>query len=71
MGKTSVIKTFSFLLLWVVGFEANAQRMSNQEYIELFKEIAMQEMRAYKIPASITLAQGILESGSGNSRLSK
>lgn len=71
MGKTSVIKTFSFLLLWVVGIEANAQRMSNQEYIELYKDIAMQEMRAYKIPASITLAQGILESGSGNSRLSK
>jgi flagellum-specific peptidoglycan hydrolase FlgJ len=71
MGKTSVIKSFSLLLLWVVGFGANAQRMSNQEYIELYKDIAMQEMRAYKIPASITLAQGILESGSGNSRLSK
>ena len=71
MGKTSVIKSFWILLLWIIGFGANAQRMSNQEYIELYKDIAMQEMRAYKIPASITLAQGILESGSGNSRLSK
>ena len=41
------------------------------EYIEAFSEIAMQEMRASKIPASITLAQGILESGSGNGRLAK
>lgn len=31
----------------------------------------MREMIEYKIPASITLAQGLLESGSGNSRLSK
>lgn len=47
----------------------NAQKMSNQEYIAQYKEIAMEEMRVHKIPASITLAQGILESGSGNSRL--
>ena len=38
-------------------------------YIEKFKDIAMREMREYGIPASITLAQGILESGDGNSRL--
>jgi flagellum-specific peptidoglycan hydrolase FlgJ len=31
----------------------------------------MEEMRVYKIPASITLAQGILESSSGNSELTK
>lgn len=38
-------------------------------YVEDFKEVAMQEMKLYKIPASITLAQGILESGSGSGRL--
>jgi flagellum-specific peptidoglycan hydrolase FlgJ len=38
-------------------------------YIETYKAIAMQEMRQSKIPASITLAQGILESGSGKGRL--
>ncbi|QJP33049.1 LysM peptidoglycan-binding domain-containing protein [Nonlabens sp. Ci31] len=38
-------------------------------YVEDFKDVAIQEMKLYKIPASITLAQGILESGSGNGRL--
>ncbi len=40
-----------------------------QEYIETFAEIAQYEMRAFGIPASITLAQGILESGSGRGEL--
>lgn len=40
-------------------------------YIESFKGIAIEEMNAYGIPASITLAQGIIESGSGNSALAK
>lgn len=39
-------------------------------YIDTYKDIAKQEMNLYKIPASITLAQGILESASGNGRLS-
>lgn len=39
-------------------------------YVDQFKDVAMKEMRLYKIPASITLAQGILESGSGFGRLS-
>ncbi|GAB5565342.1 MAG: glucosaminidase domain-containing protein [Winogradskyella sp.] len=38
-------------------------------YIQRYSNIAMTEMRKSKIPASITLAQGILESGSGNGRL--
>lgn len=40
-------------------------------YIEQFKGVAIEEMNAYGIPASITLAQGILESSSGNSPLAK
>ncbi|EDM43612.1 putative hemagglutinin [unidentified eubacterium SCB49] len=40
-------------------------------YINTYSEIAMQEMKVYHIPASITLAQGILESGAGNGTLSK
>ncbi|MNJ99992.1 Exo-glucosaminidase LytG precursor [compost metagenome] len=40
-------------------------------YIDAFKAIAIEEMNKYGIPASITLAQGILESGSGASDLAK
>ncbi len=40
-----------------------------EEYIKTFAEIAQYEMRAFGIPASITLAQGILESGSGRGEL--
>lgn len=43
--------------------------VSVQDYIETFAEIAQFEMKAYGIPASITLAQGILESGAGKSAL--
>ncbi len=43
----------------------------NLEYIEKYKDLAIQEMYKYKIPASITLAQGILESGSGKSALAR
>lgn len=39
------------------------------QYIENFKDIAISEMHRYGIPASIKLAQGILESGNGKSRL--
>jgi flagellum-specific peptidoglycan hydrolase FlgJ len=38
-------------------------------YVYDYKDVAIQEMKLYKIPASITLAQGILESGSGSGRL--
>ena len=44
-------------------------RMTRQEYIDRYKETAMEAMRTHGIPASITLAQGCLESGDGNSDL--
>lgn len=44
---------------------------STIEYINTYKDVAMKEMREFKIPASITLAQGIIESTSGNSELTK
>lgn len=43
----------------------------NQEYIDQYKEYAKDQMRRYGIPASVTLAQGILESASGQSQLAK
>ncbi len=44
---------------------------SPQDYIETFAEIAQFEMKAYGIPASITLAQGLLESGIGRGELAQ
>ena len=44
-------------------------RMTRQEYIDKYKETAMEAMRTHGIPASITLAQGCPESGDGNSDL--
>lgn len=46
-------------------------KISTEEYIEKYKNVAIKKMKEYGIPASITLAQGILESGSGNSRLAR
>ena len=43
----------------------------NKEYIEKYAEYAMEQMRRYGIPASVTLAQGICESASEQSELSR
>ncbi len=40
-----------------------------EAYINSYSDIAVEKMKEYNIPASITLAQGILESGAGQSRL--
>jgi flagellum-specific peptidoglycan hydrolase FlgJ len=49
----------------------NNSRLNKQtlSYIRKYASIAVKEMHEYKIPASITLAQGILESGKGRSEL--
>lgn len=61
------------VLFWLLlcSGSVSAQKMSTNQYIEEFKYAAMQEMKIYGIPASVTLAQGILESASGNSKLAK
>jgi len=58
--------TFFFIFLIVVC--VNAQNKTEQ-YIQKYSIAAVAEMGRYGIPASITLAQGILESGNGESRL--
>lgn len=56
-------------LLFVASLASQSLANINQEYAEKFQNIAVEQMMAHKIPASITLAQGILESGAGKSRL--
>lgn len=48
---------------------AHNHKISKGEYVEMWSNTAVYEMEQYGIPASITLAQGILESASGNSDL--
>ncbi len=55
----------------IASFTLAAQRISVEEYIEQFKDIAISEMKRTGVPASITLAQGILETENGNSELVK
>lgn len=47
------------------------KEMTPEEYIAAYKEDAVKEMYLHKVPACITLAQGMLESGNGNSPLAK
>ena len=42
-----------------------------QQYIDQYKDIAIEQMLHWKVPASITLAQGLLESGAGQSELTR
>lgn len=50
---------------------ASDARITRSEYIGMWKDVAIDNMVNHGIPASITLAQGILESGDGNSELAR
>jgi LysM repeat protein len=67
-----VIKSFQ-LIIFSIGwiFSLKAQTISTEQYIDQYKDIAMLEMKRMGVPAAITLAQGLLESESGNSDLVK
>ena len=65
--KTTLLA--GFLLGLILPLAAQV-RTTREEYIDRYKSIAIAQMERYGIPASITLAQGILESDCGNSLLS-
>jgi len=67
--NTKTIFSIFILSLLSTGF-VDAQS-ARQIYIDTYDVTAMREMKQYGIPASITLAQGILESGDGKSSLAK
>jgi len=67
MRKQAVLVLSCLMCMGVL----HSQEMSREEYVDKFKDIAIRKMAEFKIPASITLAQGILESGSGNSKLAQ
>jgi LysM repeat protein len=67
MNKTFGLLFFLFTSLALFGQSYTKTDIVN--YIQTYSEIAVEKMRTQKIPASITLAQGILESAAGKSEL--
>lgn len=49
--------------------QPSEHKFTEQEYVEKYKDDAVKEMLMHGVPASITLSQGMLESGNGNSAL--
>ena len=56
-------------MLFIISVLTLSAQNKTERYIQQYTKIAVEEMNRYNIPASITLAQGILESGNGESRL--
>ncbi|KQR92599.1 mannosyl-glycoprotein endo-beta-N-acetylglucosamidase [Chryseobacterium sp. Leaf180] len=64
------MKRLFLLISLLVLSKFSAQTWATEDqYIQKFAKYAVEEMEKYKIPASITLAQGLLETGGGQSRL--
>lgn len=64
--------TLVVLILSVTHVSAQIKwNSAYQAYIDQYKDLAIEQMLKYNIPASITLSQGLLESGAGRSWLTK
>ncbi len=70
-----LFKNHFLYLLLIIPLFSMAQRpqrnFTPEDYINMYKDAAIQNMVEKRIPASITLAQGMLESGNGNSKLAR
>lgn len=68
-----ILSFFVVLSFFFVATELLAQQRvkTYEDYIDRYGDLAITHMERYKIPASITLAQGILESGAGLSDLAR
>ncbi len=66
--RAFLINIFLFFVFISLSGQTSS-RMTPHDYIEKYNEWAVMNMKRTGVPASITLAQGMLESGNGNSRL--
>ena len=65
------VRKFLLVVSFLIGFVTilQAQNMTTQQYIDTYKNLAIEEMRRSGVPAAITLAQGVVETQSGNGTL--
>lgn len=72
--KHDIVKRVVVVLLCglcCLALPAQKRNSQYEEYIRKYNKLAVDEMKRYHIPASITLAQGLLESGAGRSTLAR
>jgi LysM repeat protein len=65
MNKVGIILFLSIACF----FESAAQKLTAEQYVQQYKDMAMREMKRMGVPAAVTLAQGLLETENGNSEL--
>ena len=65
------LKLLHILIISCLTLQAQTRNQQYEDYIKKYRELAVEEMKKYHIPASITLAQGLLESGAGQSTLAR
>ena len=65
------LKLFLIFIICCLTLQAQTRNKQYEAYIKKYRELAVEEMKKYHIPASITLAQGLLESGAGQSTLAR
>jgi len=64
-----ILSYIILVMLCVTNMMAQSRNRAYEDYINRYKDIAIEQMLRHRIPASITLAQGLLESGAGRSEL--
>ncbi len=62
-----IVLIFSFMAGFALG--QTGSKKSRSEYVEMYKKLAIRQMKMSGVPASIIIAQGMLESDNGNSTL--
>lgn len=73
-NQERVFNVFLMVLLFCainMSVEAQNRSQTYENYIKKYKDIAIKQQKKHGIPASITLAQGLLESAAGQSRLAQ
>ena len=65
------LRAVVLVLMVCAGWSSVVAQSHYVRYIDEYKEMAIEQMKRYGIPASITLAQGLLESGAGQSTLAR